>query len=357
MRHASGTHPHLRVVVVGVGRFGALHCRVWREAGAEIVGLVDVDSQRCTEVARRYQVDLTSTSLRDILNRTVTDAVVITSDESTHASLACTALESGTHVFVEKPLATSAQDAAAIAASAARNQRQVIAGHISRFVPAIARMQAQIAAGAVGTLAALRLRRDFSRSWYADFGSRVDPVWESCIHDIDLAIYLTGAPVVSVSAARSRSIGSAGASVVSAHLHMGGGVIATVESAWLLPKAAPQTMSGALELEGTIVSEVEALGLEGVLRQRHPSDAVVEWGANGVFAPDVTLWPEMGGRVGGALRAEVDHAVRVFTLTGESDIMPLPQACWSVAAAEAMHRSLCEGGTVEVASSGTETLP
>lgn len=351
---APGSRAPLRVAVAGVGRFGALHARVWREAGAEIAALVDIDSERCTHVARRFGVNTTGASLDQVLDRTDVDAVVIASDEDTHAPLARAALEFGAHVFVEKPLATSTRDAGTVAAAAVQSQRQVIVGHISRFVPAIARMRAQIAAGAIGPLAALRLRRDFSRAWYADFGSRVDPVWESCIHDIDLAIYLTGAPVVAVTAWRSGSIGESGASVVSAHLHMADGAIATVESAWLMPAAAPRTMSGALELDGTIVSEIEALGLDGVLRQRHPSDTLVEWTTEGVSAPDVTLWPEIGGRVGGALRAEVEHALGVFASTAPNDVIPLQQACWSVAAAEAMQRSLTEGGTVDAATISTE---
>ena len=349
-QHGCGTNDgSLRVVVVGVGRFGALHARVWREAGNELVGLVDPDASRLGEVAARFDVATTDSEAGSLLEQTKPDVVVVASDEDSHAAIAQEAIGAGAHVFVEKPLAMSATEAWAVHDAAARAGRKVVAGHISRFVPAMQRMRAQVVAGAVGDLAALRLRRDFSRSWFLNFGSRVHPVWESCIHDIDLAVFLADSPVERVSAVQGHAADDAAPSVVSAHLQMTSGVVATVESAWLIPDSAPQTMSGVLELTGTIGAEAEVLGTMGIIRQRQLSDALVEWTSDGVRAPDLTLWPEFGGRVAGALRAEVDYAVAVFTEQRPNDYVPLQQVCWGVEAAEAMVRSLATGVPVEIA--------
>ncbi|MDQ7909396.1 Gfo/Idh/MocA family oxidoreductase [Phytohabitans sp. ZYX-F-186] len=337
------------VVVAGVGRFGALHARVWREAGARVVGLVDTDPGRLAEVAAAHRVAQTDRDLAALLARQPADAVVVASDEASHADLAVTALEAGSHAFVEKPLALSTVDAQRIADTAAARGRQVVAGHISRFAAPMARMRARIAGGAVGTLCVLRLRRDFSRAWYASFGDRVHPVWESCIHDIDLAISFTGRPVRRVVATRSAAAGEAAPSVVSALLEFDGGVIATIESAWLVPAGAPGTLDdGPLALDGAIVGEAEALGLGGVIKQRLVSDALVEWTGSGAQVPDLSLWPEEDGVVGGALRREVGYAVDVFTGRRAPDVMPLREACWGVATAEAIVSSLDTGDPVRV---------
>lgn len=339
----------LRVVVVGFGRFGALHARVWREAGTEVVGLVDQDVARLEEIAARFDLSQTGTDFANLLEQTQPDVVVVASDEDSHAAMAEQAIAANADVFVDKSLALSAVDAWAVHDAAARRGREVMVGQISRFMPVLQRMRAQLVAGAVGELVALRLRRDFSRSWFLDFGSRVHPVWESCIHDIDLAVFLAGSPVERVSAIQSRAAGDGASSVVSAHLQMTSGVVATVESAWLIPDRAPQTMSGALELSGTLEAEAEVLGMLGVLRQRQLSDTLAEWTANGVRAPDMTLWPEIGGRIEGALRSEVNYAVDVFSRRRVNDVVALQQVCWGVEAAEAMVRSLATGEPVEVA--------
>lgn len=339
----------MTVVVAGVGRFGALHARVWREAGARIVGLVETDPGRLAEAAATHGVPHTDRDLAALLARQPADAVVVASDEASHAELAVTALRAGSHAFVEKPLALSTVDALRIAETATARDRHVVAGHISRFAAPMTRMRARVAAGAIGTLCALRLRRDFSRAWYASFGDRVHPVWESCVHDIDLAISFTGRPVRRVMATQSAAAGAAAPSVVSALLEFEGGVICTIESAWLVPDSAPGTLDdGPLALDGAIVGEAEALGLDGVIKQRLVSDALVEWTRTGAQVPDMSLWPEEDGAVGGALRREVSYACDVFTGRRAPDVMPLHEACWGVAAAEAIVHSLHTGEPVHV---------
>jgi predicted dehydrogenase len=337
------------VVVAGVGRFGALHARVWTEAGARITGLADPDAARLAEVAAAYGVTETGPDLATVLGRIRPDVVVIASDEDSHAALAVTALEAGCHVFVEKPLALSAADAWRIAETAAARDRQVVTGHISRFTAQMTRMRAAVDRGAVGTLCALRLRRDFSRSWFLDFGDRVNPVWESCIHDIDLAVSFARTRVRRVMAMRSAAAGAAAPGVVTAQLAFDNGVLATVESAWLVPGTAPGTLDdGPLALDGAIVAEAEVLGLDGMLKQRLVSDALVEWTRTGAQVPDLSLWPEEDGVVGGALRREVGYALAVCTGRREPDLMPLEQACWGVEAAEAIVASLRTGAPVDI---------
>jgi hypothetical protein len=148
---------------------------------------------------------------------------------------------------------------------------------------------------------------------------------------------------VRVSGLECSAAGEVSSGVVASLLEFEGGVVATIESAWLLPGAAPQTMSGALELAGSIVGEAEAIGRTGVVRQRLVSDALVEWTEDGVAVPDLSLWPEEDGHVQGALRREVSYAMDVFRDLRPNDIIPLEQACWGVEAAEAMVRSFASG--------------
>ena len=352
---ASPARHGLRVVVAGVGRFGALHARVWRELGADVVGLCDVDQRRLEQVGREFGVAAVSTDLASLLARVETDVVVVASDESTHADLAVTALEAGCHVFVEKPLALSGAEAWRVSAAAGTAAREVVTGQISRFAAPYMRLRQTLAAGGVGRLCSLRLRRDFSRRWFLAFGDRVHPVWESCIHDIDLAVSFAGRPVRRVTAVAARAAEGEQPSVISALLEFEGGVIATVESAWLVPDSAPRTLAGALALDGSIVAEAEVLGTDGILRQRLLADNLVEWTRAGAFVPDLSLWPEEDGEVGGALRQEVAYAVDVFLGRRSPDRVPLQEVCWGVEAAEAVVASLATGAPVDVPGRGPRT--
>jgi predicted dehydrogenase len=342
----------LKVVIAGAGRFGTLHGRVWQEAGAQVTGLCDVDASRLGEASEHFGVTDVSAELSLLLERVAADVVVIASDEASHVSLTVEALSHGCHVFVEKPLALSGDDAWRVHEAARAADRQVVAGQISRFAAPYARMKATLKAGGVGQLCALRLRRDFSREWFLSFGDRVHPVWESCIHDIDLAISFVGRPVTRVTAVQSAAAGAAAPSVVSALLEFEDGVIATIESAWLVPPTAPQTLAGALALDGSIVGEVEILGLEGVMRQSLVSGGLIEWTGAGASIPDLSLWPEEDGHIGGALRQEVDYAIDVFTGGREPDRVPLEEVCWGVSAAEAIIRSLDTRQPVNVNAGG-----
>lgn len=332
----------VRVLLLGAGRFGALHARVWSEAGIQLAGVCDLDAGRAESVARRYGA-LAGDDAASLLERLRPDAVVVATDESSHASLTLQALAAGAHVFVEKPLATSGEEAWAIRSAARRARRQVVVGHILRFSPAHDRMRAAVRDGRIGPLCAIRLRRDFSRAWLDAFGERVHPVWESCVHDVDFAIALTGRPPDEVAAVAAALPDRPVPSALSAHLRFAGEVIATVESAWLIPPQAPDTLRGALELEGMILAEAEVLGREGLVRYRSPSDELVEWGPDGAVLPDLGLWPELGGRIAGALRAEVEYACAVFADRRPPDIMPLDEACWGVETTEAIERSLLRG--------------
>jgi predicted dehydrogenase len=340
----------LKIAIVGVGRFGALHARAWTEAGADLVGISDPSTERLAEVGDAFAVPVRTTDLAELLDAVLPDVVVIASDEHTHADLALTALGAGCHVFVEKPLAQSSTEAWAIHDRAHAAEREVVVGNISRFAMPYARMLATLRRGDLGELYSLRLRRDFSAAWYQEFGDRVHPVWESMIHDIDLAISFAAAPVTSVVAFHSEAAGKDADAVVSSLLRFESGVTATIESSWLLPSSTPVTLDGLLELGGAIVATAELLGSEGVVRQQLGVDGLVEWSRAGARHPDLTLWPEENGRVGGALRCEVEHAIARFLGAEEPPVIPLEQACWGIEVAEALVESLDEGGRPVVVS-------
>ncbi|MCC9198521.1 Gfo/Idh/MocA family oxidoreductase (plasmid) [Arthrobacter sp. zg-Y820] len=330
----------VRTIIVGAGRFGALHARAWKEAGADIVGLVDVDEARLSEVAARVGALNLSCDAEVLLKETQPDVVVIATAEDSHVEITEIALQNNCHVLVEKPFALTAEEARRVMGLAKQRNREVIAGHISRFAQPYRAMRDAMDAGRIGDLWSLRLRRDFSRSWFKAFGARVNPVWESCIHDVDLALYFTNARAARVVAMRSEAAGASASSIVSSLIQFDNGVLATVETAWSVPEQAPQTESGALELPGSIVAEAEAHGSSGVVKQRLLSDALTVWSDAATWSPNPALWPLTDGIVGGALRSEVEYAIDVVKGNRSNDLMPMDHAVEGIVIAEAIVESL-----------------
>lgn len=140
-------------------RFGVIGCGViayWthlrelkRLPGATLVAATDPDAaararaERLTGVPVYERVD-------QVLNRSDIDAVAICAPTHLHADLAVAACAAGKHVYVEKPIATTAADARRICEAAARASRLIAVGFNRRWHPAFQQARALLAAGRIG---------------------------------------------------------------------------------------------------------------------------------------------------------------------------------------------------------------
>ncbi|PSK89695.1 myo-inositol 2-dehydrogenase/D-chiro-inositol 1-dehydrogenase [Murinocardiopsis flavida] len=342
----------VRIAIAGAGRFGALHLETFADLPAEVVAVAEPDAGRRAEVMARYRIARGYPALDALLAAEDVDLVDVAADEARHGGLVLAALRAGAHVFVEKPLALDPADAAAIEAEAGRRGLAVVAGQISRFAAGYAHIRGLLASGALGDPVHLRFRRDFSRTWFPAFGDRVHPVWESGIHDIDLALWFAGAPCVSGYAVQRSVSGRAHPDLFAATLEFANGVVATIESAWLVPEGAPQTLRGALDLEGTIDATAEVLGTRGTASYRLANDGLAVRTDDAVAHPELTLWPTVAGKIGGALREELAYAVDVAAGVRGNDLMPLGEAVEGVRIAAAIERTGARGGPLDLAKEG-----
>ncbi len=122
----------LRTVVIGLGQMGRSHALAYhRNPGFEIVGLVNRTPVELPEELGGYPrlADV------DAALALQPDLVSINTYTDTHADLAVRAMESGAHVFVEKPLATTGADARRVVAAARRTGRKLVIGYILRHHP------------------------------------------------------------------------------------------------------------------------------------------------------------------------------------------------------------------------------
>lgn len=127
----------IKIVVVGCGSMGSSHARAYKKLdGFELVGLVDLDPQARSKLAEKLQVANQFDSLDKAITETRPQAVAICTYPETHMELAVKSLNAGLHVFVEKPIARTVEQAQQVVAVAKAKGKKVVVGYILRHHPA-----------------------------------------------------------------------------------------------------------------------------------------------------------------------------------------------------------------------------
>ncbi|MDF9301671.1 Gfo/Idh/MocA family oxidoreductase [Tritonibacter mobilis] len=127
-----------RVLIAGLGNMGLSHALAHhKQDGAEIVGLVNRSGQVDHPDLQGYPV---FTDFHAALEDTKPDLVVVATYSDSHADYAVAAMEADAHVFVEKPLATTVEDARRVVATAKAKNRKLVVGYILRHHPSWVRL-------------------------------------------------------------------------------------------------------------------------------------------------------------------------------------------------------------------------
>ena len=180
------TERPIRVAVVGAGEFGRNHVRVWRETqGAELVGIVDTNSDRAQKIAAEFSVRVLPNI--EALAAEKVEAVSLAVPTIEHARIGCQLLDVGHDVLVEKPIAASLEEADRLIASAKRTCRILQVGHVERFNPAVVAVQKIISKPMFFEVHRMGI--------FTPRSLDIDVVYDVMIHDLDILLSLVNAPV------------------------------------------------------------------------------------------------------------------------------------------------------------------
>jgi predicted dehydrogenase len=178
----------VKVAVIGVGHLGKQHARLYAELG-HLAGVVDILGPRAQEVGDQYNTT-SYTDYRELFGEV--DAVSIAVPTVNHAEIGIDFMEHGIDVLIEKPIASTLEQAKALIDAANRNKRVLQVGHVERFNPVV--MAAREAATKPQFFEIHRLAAFSPRSL------DIDVVLDLMIHDIDIVLSLVPAPVREVRA-------------------------------------------------------------------------------------------------------------------------------------------------------------
>ncbi len=185
--------------IIGVGHLGKLHLTNLLDIpDVHVSGIYDVDNNRLDKISSQYNVQKTN-SIEKLLD--ISDAVSIVTPTSTHFEVAKEALLRKKHVFIEKPVTTSVEEAKELIELGKKENLIIQVGHIERFNPAFKAINEYDLAP--GFIEAHRLASFNPR------GTDVAVILDLMIHDIDLVLTLIKSPV--------EKIDASGVGVISGH--------------------------------------------------------------------------------------------------------------------------------------------
>jgi predicted dehydrogenase len=228
----------LRFAVVGLGYWGPNLIRVLNElAGAEVSTVFDVRPDSCAEMLKRYPTLRTATSYDELLEDDSIEAVAIATPVSTHHRLAAEALRAGKHVFVEKPLAGSTQEAIELIQLARTEGLTLMPGHTFLYSPPVNLSRELIRTGELGEIFFIST----SRVNLGLHQSDVSVIWDLGPHDFSILRYWLDEMPTRVSAWSRGCIIDSIPDVAFVNLEFPSGTIAHVELSWLAPSKLRRT--------------------------------------------------------------------------------------------------------------------
>ena len=315
----------IRVGVAGVGRLGRLHASLYPGvAGAQFVGLYDVDQSRAAELAQ--QLGVTSfASFAELVQ--ACQAVNLAVPTSFHFALAEQALRAGRHVFIEKPITTLVAEARQLIIMARERKLVLQVGHIERFNAALR------------ALSNFPLEPRFIESHrMASFdprGTDVAVVLDLMIHDIDIILSLVHSPLAQVHA-NGVAVVSYEPDIANARLQFENGCVANVTASRISQKKMRKLR---LFQRDAYVSLDFLQGLSEIFRLVSPEEASgrlsfpvvlgkIEQGAR----PRQILYEKLEAPEGNALKMELESFIRAIQegapppVTGEDGLRALEVA-------------------------------
>ena len=181
----------LRVAVVGVGYLGQHHARLLAGmSDVDLAGIVDTKPGRAGEIGSRFGAPA-FTELRDLpLDRL--DAVTVAVPTVSHLDVAMRLMDAGVSVLVEKPLASSLNEADRLIEAAARRGVVLAAGHTERFNPAVV--------AALPLVSNPRFVEVHRLGTFPERSLDIDVIFDLMIHDLDLLLASIKSEVTSIEA-------------------------------------------------------------------------------------------------------------------------------------------------------------
>jgi len=194
------------------------------------------------------------------------------------------------------------------------SKEKVMVDFLLRFEPRYIKAREAVKRGDLGRVLAVHARRHASSEFAKTHGRFSNLFRSSTVHDIDLILWFTSAFPDRVYATGNKSVASRGLddSVIGILEFKDAGAIASIDANWVLPRSFPSQIESELRIVGS-------KGIVDIVAQDQGMEQATE---AGLKKPDLSFWPEVEGRIGGALKNAVEYFIHCVRTDDEPSVGP-----------------------------------
>lgn len=231
----------INVGVVGYGYWGPNLVRNFvASPDANVVTVCDRDAGRLAKVQALYPAIEVTTSAEEMIADPRIDAIVVATPVDAHFPIAMAALKAGKHVFVEKPITSTADQARQLVEEAARRGLVLHVDHTFVYTGAVRKMHELIRTDAFGQVRYY----DSTRVNLGLFQHDVNVLWDLAVHDLSIMAYVLGQTPVAVSATGHTHMPGQPEYAAFLTVYFGQDTIAHINVNWLSPVKVRRTLVG-----------------------------------------------------------------------------------------------------------------
>lgn len=318
----------IRIGVLGAGHLGRIHVQQLREVPEfELIGFFDPHPEKCRAITAEFGIAALENPEALIAQ---VDALDIVTPTLTHFALAEQALTLGKHVFIEKPVTNTVEEAGRLVDLARRTGLKVQVGHVERFNPAF-----QVARPYLVDPMFIETHR---LAQFNPRGTDVSVVLDLMIHDIDIVLNVVSSPLEQVSAS-GVAVVSDSPDIANARLAFANGCVANLTASRISMKN--MRKSRFFQRDAYVAVDMLTKETEIVRMRRAEGEA-------DPFAVTIDLGAEKGVREISFEKPEVPainairEELRAFAMSILNDSEPPVSITDGAAALEAAHRVLAQ---------------
>ena len=248
----------VQIGIVGAGIMGTTHARIYSELpGARLVGIADVDLGKAEALAAKYPGVKAFQDYHKLLDIDELDVLHVATPDFLHKEPVVDGLKAGKHILVEKPMATTVEDAREIVKISEDTGKHVMVNYTHRWAAPYAKTRQLVKDGTIGDAVMVYARKN-DRIWAAtemmSWTAKTSSASYLSTHDIDLVLWWLDTDIESVYALGVKGVLAARGidteDAIQALVRFKNGAIGTFESCWVLPNTMPTTTDSFIEIVG-----------------------------------------------------------------------------------------------------------
>ncbi len=231
----------VRIGVVGYGYWGPNLVRNFAEVpSGELAAVADTDPAKLASVRQRFPAIRTTTDFRELVQDPAIDAVAVATPVESHFEIGMAALAAGKHLWLEKPMTETSEQAERLVEEAERRRLVLLVDYTFVYTGAVRKIAELVRSGELGQI----FYYDSTRVNLGLFQRDVNVIADLAVHDFSILDYLLGEHPAGVSAHGTNHFPGSQENLAYISLFYDSGVIAHANVSWLAPVKVRQILIG-----------------------------------------------------------------------------------------------------------------